>query len=411
MSELSGGSFPRNEFSVSGIFEAMQISGTYEPLDLERVVWGESLAGSVAGEVQRRGTRRPLVVSSPSCRKKSSTIDDLLAGLPVEVAGVFDAITPHVTRESVLSLAHLARETRADLIVTVGGGSAIDTVKVALAALAAGVKDEAGLQGLATVVAPGGSREVPFIPAPPFRQIVAPTTLSGAEFSDLAGCTDAATQVKQLFTGRKIGSATVILDPRITLGTPPDIWLSTGVRALDHAVETLCSAGSNPYADALSAQAVADLARTLRGTKAEPEKLEIRLKSQLAVWMACVGLNRVPWGASHGIGHQLGAVARIPHGYCSCILLPHVLAFNRPVNADRQSAVAAALGRQGQSAGEAVSELVADLGLPRRLRDVGVTPEMMRTIAATSLSNQFVRQNPRPIRDAADIMEILEAAF
>jgi alcohol dehydrogenase class IV len=352
-----------------------------------------------------------MIVASPTCRRKTCVVDDLVRSLGGAVVDVFDEISPHVSRASVIALIEAARRTRADLIVTIGGGSAIDTVKVALLGLATGVESEEDLDSLMVRADADGRRVAPSSPEPPYRQIVAPTTLSGAEFSDLAGCTDESTQVKGLFTARKIGSATVILEPGITLSTPLDVWLSTGIRALDHAVETLCSAGSNSYVDALAAEAIAGLGQSLRRTRADPDDSSARLKSQMAVWMACAGLNRVPWGASHGVGHQLGAVAKIPHGYCSCILLPHVLAFNQTVNADRQARVATVLGGPSGSASQAVRDLVAELGLPTRLSEVGVTRQMLPTIATTSLTNIFVRQNPRPIRDAEDIMQILEAAF
>jgi alcohol dehydrogenase class IV len=311
----------------------------------------------------------------------------------------------------VLALVRAAHELEADLLVTIGGGSAIDTAKVALLATAAGVQQEDDLGQLRIETRPDGSRMVPATLPPPFRQIVVPTTLSGAEFSDLAGCTDNATHVKQLFTARQIGSASVVLAPSITLTTPLEIWLSTGVRALDHAVETLCSPKSNPYADGLATQAVLRLSDSLRRCRDDPRDLSARRDAQFAVWLACAGLNRVPWGASHGIGHQLGAVAKIPHGFCSCVLLPSVLAYNHPVNAARQNLVSATLGRPGDDAGALIRDLIAGLGLPTRLRDVGVTPEQMRTIAETSLSNPFVRENPRPIQTPADALSILEAAF
>jgi alcohol dehydrogenase class IV len=387
------------------------LAGSYEPLDLERVTWGESLAVAARAEIARRHAERPLIVVSPSCRRATNVLDQLLSALPEPPAAVFDEISPHVGRASVVALIGLARATKADLIVTIGGGSTIDTVKVALLGLGAGIRVEADLDALCVQTTEDGLRLAPSSPPPPFRQVVAPTTLSGAEFSDLAGCTDEATNVKQLFTGRRIGSASVILDPTITLGTPLDIWLSTGVRALDHAVETLCSAASNPWADALCAKAIPALADSLRRTRADHGDLQARGDGQIAVWLACAGLNRVPWGASHGVGHQLGAVAKIPHGFCSCILLPHVLAYNAAVNAERQALVAAALGAEGRPAAQAIADLVAELGLPTRLRDVGVTPQMLPVIAATSLANLFVRQNPRPIRTEDDVMEILEAAF
>jgi alcohol dehydrogenase class IV len=383
---------------------------SFDLLDLERVTWGEALVPAVVSEVTHRGSVRPLLVTSPTSRKMPA-VDTLLSDLPGRFVRVFAEIVPHVSRPSVMNLISAVREARADLIVTIGGGSAIDTVKVALAGLAADIRTADDLDALAIRYTVDGERIAPRLPPSRIRQVVAPTTLSGAEFSDLAGCTDARMQVKQLFSGRSIGSASVILDPAITVGTPLDIWLSTGVRSLDHAVETLCSFGSNPYADALSADAVRRLAPALRRTYQDASDLGARSDAQLSVWMACIGLNRIPWGASHGLGHQVGAVAGIPHGYCSCILLPHVLAFNWSINAERQALVASAMGHPGGDASEAIARLVADLGLPSRLRDVGITREMLPQIAATSMGNMFVRQNPRPIRSPEDLQEILDAAF
>jgi alcohol dehydrogenase class IV len=387
----------------------LEQKGSYEVLDLERVVWDEDPVAAVSSELDRRSSRRALIVASPSCRRASDAIDRL-SHRP-GVVGVFDGIVPHVDRGSVMALVRAARSLEADLLVTIGGGSAIDTAKVALLAIAAGVQDEAELGRLRIETRPDGSRAIPPTPPPPIRQIVVPTTLSGAEFSDLAGCTDDQTQVKQLFTGRQIGSAAVVLAPSITLTTPIKIWLSTGVRSLDHAVETLCSRSSNPYTDGLAVQAITGLSDSLRRCHADPDDQLARRDAQFAVWLACAGLNRVPWGASHGIGHQLGAVAKIPHGYCSCVLLPSVLAHNFSANGARQRLVAKTLGAPRRAASVLVRELIEALGLPTRLRDVGVTREQMRTIAETCLGNPFVRENPRPITSADDAMEILEAAY
>lgn len=383
---------------------------SYDCLDLERVRWGESLEEAIDAELVRRQARRALVVASRSCRQASPVIDAMATGDP-RFVGIFDEVVAHVSRESVISLVDRCRGDDVDLLVTIGGGSPIDTAKVALLALAGGIREAGELDALRIRVNADGSRSMPALPPPPFRQVVAPTTLAGAEYSDLAGCTETVSKVKQLFSAKGIGSATVIMAPEMTLSTPLDIWLSTGIRALDHAVETLCSLGSNPYADALSIQAIAALAPALRATKASPQDCEPRRQAQFAVWLACAGLNRVPWGASHGVGHQIGAVGGIPHGYCSCILLPHVLAHNRPINGDRQAVVADALGRPGDPAAEAVRDLIVELGLPTRLRDVGIARDALPTIAETSLDNAFVRQNPRPLRTPDDILKILEAAF
>jgi alcohol dehydrogenase class IV len=389
---------------------------TFDLLRLDRVRWlvpgtDDDLPTAVGAELACRRSRRPLVVASKTLNRKTYVVGGLLDALDIDRIAVFDETSEHVPRDAVLACVEAIRQARADCVVTVGGGTPIDTVKVALLALAAGIADGDGFDRFAVRTVPDGTRHVEPTPPPPLRQVVVPTTLSGAGFSDLAGCVDPATRVKQLFTAPLIGSAAVLLDPAVTVHTPDDLWASTGIRALDHAVESLCSSRPTHLTDATALHAVRLLASSLRRTRADRTDLAARLDSQHAVWLACAGLNRVPWGASHGIGHQLGAVAGVPHAYCSCVMLPHVLAYNQPVTAERQRAIRAALtDDEAMTAGEAVAQLVADLGLPERLRDVGVRHEQLATIAELSVPNMFVRQNPRPL-DADRILGLLESAF
>jgi len=189
------------------------------------------------------------------------------------------------------------------------------------------------------------------------------------------------------------------------------LWLSTGVRAIDHAVETLCSSAPEPLADAGALESLRLLGRSLPRSAEKPEDFEARLDSQIGVWLACAGLNRVPYGASHGIGHQLGAVAAVPHGYTSCVMLPHVLDFNASHTSEAQKRIAVALGGSSSSAGDAMREVVGKLGLPTRLRDVGVEKHHFEAIAAGAMLNAWVRANPRPIDAPEQIIEILERAY
>ena len=116
-------------------------------------------------------------------------------------------------------------------------------------------------------------------------------------------------------------------------------------------------------------------------------------------------------GASHGIGHVLGGTAGVPHGYTSCVMLPHVLRFNYPVNVDKQTRVSEALGRPGEPAADAVAELIAGLGLPTRLRDVGVETGQLDLIAENSMHDRWVHTNPRKIDGPAVIRTLLDAAW
>ncbi|SMH39321.1 iron-containing alcohol dehydrogenase [Azospirillum agricola] len=386
-------------------------TGVYEFLAQDRVIYGRPAAGAVAETVATLGKRRPLIVASRTLSRSTGVVAAIRDALGDACAGVFDDCVEHVPRASVLALADEVRRLQPDLIVTVGGGTPVDTVKVALVALAEGIADTAGFDAVRIRVAGDGTRVVPAVKDPPLRQIIVPTTLSGAEFSSLGGATDPERRVKDLYTGRHIGGQVVILDPAVTVHTPERLWLSTGIRAIDHAVETVCSRGPQPFTDATGLHGLAMLGRSLRANRERPDDLGARLESQLGVWLATTGLGRVDWGASHGIGHQLGAVAGVPHGHCSCVMLPAVLRWNRPVNADRQALVARALGREDGDAAVAVADLVRDLGQPGSLRAVGVTPDQFAAIAAGAMQNMMVRSNPRAITREDDVREILELAW
>jgi alcohol dehydrogenase class IV len=389
----------------------MVSSGTYVFLAQERVIFGKPASEAVAEEAARRDARRVFLVASKTLSRKTDTITRIRSTLGERFAGLFDETREHVPRDSVLAAAAAVRAANPDLIVTVGGGTPIDTVKVMLVCLAENITSTDALGEYYIRAKPDGTREVRPVRSPPMRQIIVPTTLSGAEFSNLGAAIDPVRQVKDLYTGREIGGDAVILDPAVTVHTPDWLWLSTGVRAVDHAVETICSRAPQPFTDATCLYGLEMLSRSLRRNHAARDDMEARLNSQLGVWLSTTGLGRVPWGASHGIGHQLGAVAGVPHGYCTCVMLPAVLRWNMSVNASQQAMVARALGNDGEDAADAVARLITDLGMPSRLRDVGVKREHFDAIASGALTNLFVTQNPRPVKRREDVLEILEAAY
>ena len=134
--------------------------------------------------------------------------------------------------------------------------------------------------------------------------------------------------------------------------------------------------------------------------------------SQLGAWLSMVGAqNGVAKGASHGIGHVLGGTAGVPHGYTSCVMLPHVLRFNKAVNGERQAWVAEAIGHPGGDAAEAVAGLIADLGLPQTLRAVGVRADQLNAISEGAMHDRWVHTNPRRIDGPAVVRTLLEAAW
>jgi maleylacetate reductase len=230
----------------------------------------------------------------------------------------------------------------------------------------------------------------------------------------MAGCTDTSGAVhrKESFAHPLMMPQAVILDPAVTTHTPEWLFLSTGIRAVDHAVEDLCSINPTPFSDGMSLQALRLLSSGLPAVKADQADLDARLNCQLGAWMSIMGSqNGVSKGASHGIGHVLGGTAGVPHGYTSCVMLPHVLRFNEPVNAARQAWVSEAMGRPNERAGDVVAALIAALGLPGTLRDVGVKADQLDLIAAGSMHDRWVHTNPRKIDGPAAVRTLLDAAW
>jgi alcohol dehydrogenase class IV len=368
--------------------------GAYTYLPLERVIFGRPAAQAAAEEAARIGAKRVFVVSSKSLSRKTEEIGKIKVELKERFGGLFDECVAHTPWPSVLEAARAVREAKPDLILTVGGGTPIDTVKILQILLAHEVTDLAGMQSLRTATRPS-----------PVRQVVIPTTLSGAEFSNIGGGTEPSTKLKHSFSGADVGARSVILDPAITLHTPDWLWRSTGVRGIDHAVEALCSTEANPYCDGLALHALRLFSKHLAGTS-----LEARLACQQASWLAASTIGRVPYGASHGIGHALGAAAGVPHGHTSCVMLPHVMRYNEEASREKQQLIRDALGARAGSAADAVRELIVRLGQPTTLRAVGVKREQIGFIADAALKNRWVQTNPRPFsRD--EMVALLEAAY
>jgi maleylacetate reductase len=387
-------------------------SGVHRFQAQERVIFGVPAALAVAQELRRLSASRVLLVTAPPIANGELTLE-IRQALGARWAGTFSAIEEHSPRESVIATAAAARAANADLIVAIGGGSVMDTVKVAQQCVWRGVEDAAGLDALEKGLAPDRSDEIRDARGPIVRSVAVPTTFSGAEFTSFAGVTDRQRGRKELFDHPLQIPRSVVLDPRATAGVPEWVLMSTGIRAVDHCIETFCSPQAQPLADATALHALGILARALPALKADPSSLALRLECQLAMWLSILGpAAGVDIGASHGIGRVLGGVLGVPHGRTSCVLLPTVLRWNESVNAAQQSRLAQAMGGDANARlPDLVSNLVEALGEPRRLRDVGVAREQLDMLAAKALESGFLNSNPRPIRGTHDVLEILEMAW
>src|SRR5712671_4530860 len=378
---------------------------------MEAVTFGRPAAEAVAEEARRYEAERVFLMVSGTLNRTTDEIDKVHRALGNRCAGIFDHMPPHTPRGAVIEAAEQAREAGADLIVTVGGGSITDGAKAVQLCLANDIRTPEALDDYRPVKDPDGALGPPPCKPPSVTQITVPTTLSAGEFSAISGVTDERRRVKELFRHPDIIPRTVMLDPAITVHTPEWLWLSTGIRAVDHCVEGICSGEANPFADAQALHGLALLTRGLPRVKADPSDLPARLDCQMGSWLSMGPLAAgVPMGASHGIGYVLGAVFDIPHGHTSCIMLPAVMRWNKPVNAERQALVPAAMGHPGEDAGDALDAFIAGLGMPRSLGTVQIGPENFARIAEAAMDTPWVPRNPRLINGPAEVHEILELA-
>jgi maleylacetate reductase len=369
---------------------------------MDEVHYGKPAAPSVAEVVAAYGAARVLLMVSGTLNRQTDEVEKVRQALGSRHAGTFDRMPAHSPRSAVIAAAAQAREAKADLIVTLGGGSITDAAKVVPLCLANDVTTVEDMDRIK-----GGTDFRP----PVVRQVSIPTTLSAGEFSAIAGVTNEATKVKEMFRHPLAIPRAVILDPEATRHTPMWLFLSTGIRAVDHCVEGICSNESTEFSDATALHGLSLLARGLPRVKADPADMRARLDCQLGAWLSMSGLAAgVPMGASHGIGYVLGAVFDVPHGHTSCIMLPSVMRWNRPANADRQALVARAMGRPGEDAGDVLDEFIRGLGMPRRLSEVKIGRDSFDRIASHAMHTPWVPRNPRRIDAPAQVKEILELA-
>jgi len=370
---------------------------------MDEVVFGHPAAEAIVAQMDRLGAARGFLMVSGTLNRQTAEIEKVRKALGSRCVATFDAMPPHTPREAVIAAAKQARAADADLIVTVGGGSITDGAKAVQLCLANNVRTVEDIERIRV-----HKGVAPPMNAPTVRQISVPTTIAGGEFSAIAGVTNARTKVKEMLRHELVMPRAAILDPALTVHTPEWLFLSTGIRAVDHCVEGICSREAHPYADAQAVRGLSMLAQALPRVKADASDLDARMDCQIGTWLSMAPLSAgVPMGASHGIGYVLGAVFDVPHGYTSCVMLPSVMRWNKQDNAERQALVSEAMGHPGKDAADVLDRFIRGLGLPRSLQDVRVGPEHFEAIAEQAMRTPWIPRNPRKIDTPAQVREIL----
>ena len=357
--------------------------------------------------------------------KSLATQTDALAlleqSLGTKLVGKWIGMKPHTLFSELSAILDDVRPLQPDCLLTVGAGSLTDAGKILCWALANDVHGVSQLESLSASTTGSKLRTCTRnLKAPTIRQIAVPTTLSGGEYTSFAGATEDASKFKHLFAPPIQNPAMVVLDPQITTTTPDRVWLSTGVRAIDHCVETVCSLHSTPQADEVAIDALRILVPALLRCKADPADLDARFQAQMgalnAIRAASLG---IPMGGSHAIGHQLGPWG-VGHGETSCVCLPAVCKFNaaRGANVERQEILASALlkidavrllmeGRGGAAGlGDILAEIIHALGLLRTLGDVGLGRDLVDTLALNTTRDKWAATNPVPLTEKDTVLEV-----
>jgi maleylacetate reductase len=376
---------------------------------IDRVHFDRPASEAILEEASVRDARRVFVVASRTLNRSTDAVRGCVAPLGSRVVGIFDECVPLIPRETAVALAERLREARADLVVTIGGGQVIDTVKVALVCLAQNVNTADDLDEWTWRPGPGGSLIRPMLNPIPFRQIVVPTTMSASEYHDFGGATDRKLGHKTGFGHPHIAAAAVILDPAVTLHTPEELWFSTGMRAIDHAVAHISANNAVALTDAACTEAIVRLRTNLPKSRSSPKAMAPRMQCQLGSWLSAFGKGRVSFGVCHGIGNVLHEMTGVAHSMTTCVLLPTCLEWNRPNLGEKYLRIARAFNTDGD-ASTAIRGLITSLGLPSRLRDVGVSADAFKSIAARAVRHPMVLSNPRPV-STDDVVEILRKAW
>jgi maleylacetate reductase len=370
---------------------------------MDEVVFGRPAAEAIVEQLDRLHASRAFLMVSGTLNRETDEIEKIRRALGTRCVATFDAMPPHTPRAAVIAACEQARAAAADLVVTIGGGSITDGAKAVLLCLANNVRTVDGIEAIRV-----HHGVAPEMTAPSVRQISVPTTIAGGEFSAIAGVTNERKRVKEMLRHPLVMPRAVILDPVLSVHTPEWLWLSTGIRAVDHCVEGICSREAHPYGDAQALKGLSMLVQALPRVKADGNDLDARMDCQIGTWLSTGPLaSGVPMGASHGIGYVLGAEFNVPHGYTSCVMLPSVMRWNKSDNAERQALVSAAMGHPGEDAGDVLDNFIRALGMPRSLQDVGVGPEHFDRIAQQAMKTPWVPRNPRRIDRAAQVREIL----
>ena len=368
---------------------------------------GPGAIASISHEVSLLGCKRALLLTDPGVRAAGLT-DMAQKALGDCCVGVFDRIPQDTGLDTIDAAAEVGRELEADLIVSVGGGSVIDTGK-----------------WLSVLLREGGKATDHYaffrLTRPAIPHIVIPTTSgTGSEVTSAAVVRHHVLERKVFISDPYIYPRVAILDPAFVTSLPAGLTATTAMDALTHACEAMMSIQANLVCDGHSLQAIRLMAKHLPSVIKDGKNIEARSAVQTAAMLAGMSFSVAGIGLAHAMAHTIGALHNVPHGAACGILLPKVMRFNAEYATDALAQIAEAFGvdvsgksqlESALAAADAVEALMQEVGAPMRMRDVGVPEEDLLNCAFHAMVDPSCIFNPRPVGDPNEVFEVYQQAF
>jgi alcohol dehydrogenase class IV len=373
-----------------------------------RVVFGNGVHRDVKLELRDAGGSKALIVTDAQLVDNTDIPRRVQDALGDACVGVFSDVPADSGVHVVDAGAQMAKELGADSVVSVGGGSPIDTAK-----------------GIAIVMTEGGSLRdyegFQMLSRPQAPHVSIPTTAgTGSEVTYVAVIKDHEAKQKLLFGDHHIIPNVALLDPTLTVGLPKQLTAATGMDALSHAVEALHSQQREPIADALAIGAIRLIGQYLPTAVSSGDDLVARGQMLIAANIAGAAFSNSQVGLVHAMAHTVGAHYGVHHGLANSLLLPHVIRFNAEEVPECYRPVADAMGvdlsgrsdlEAAHAAADAIAKLAADVGLPSKLSEVGVPEDALDALAEATMYDGAIVYNARTVMEDAEVRAVYQAAF
>lgn len=373
-----------------------------------KIISGIGSTAEIIKELNDLHAKKVLLITDPGLVQAgvAQQVVEMLKQAAVEVE-IFDAVEPDPSIQVATKAAEMAKNVKANVLIALGGGSAIDTAKSAALLVTNGgyLKDYAGVNKVVKPILP---------------LIAVPTTAgTGSEVTIFAVMSDPEKQEKFTISSALIAPAVAVLDPLLTLKLPPSVTAFTGMDALTHAIEAFTSSIAQPATDALALSAIKLILKHLPVAVGRGDNIKARDGMLQASLLAGIAFNNAFLGLAHAIASPLGGHFHVPHGLANAVMLPYVMEYNLPTAVRRYAEIGCALGLQAvgdtpravaEKTVAAITQLARDINIPEKLSNIGAKEELLPLVARDALKSIQLKFNVRNASEK-EILALLQKAY